>query len=139
MRKDEFLEKVEGVPWRNRACSFDGADCWGLIVLYYRHVLDIELHDVPGYEADSDFATCFFNEIVYWHKGDTFSDGDMFVAFYGAQPVHVGLVINGMALHSRGESGHVRSDHMRTIQKLFTRVEFYSYASDRDSARSGSA
>ncbi|KNC11595.1 hypothetical protein AC790_13585 [Pantoea sp. RIT-PI-b] len=139
MRKDEFLQRAEGMPWRNRACSFDGADCWGLIVLYYRHVLGTELHDVPGYEAESDFATCFFNEIVYWRKGDSFSESDMFVAYYGTQPVHVGLVIDGRALHSRGENGHVRSDHIRTIQKLFTRVEFYSYASDRDTACSGAA
>jgi cell wall-associated NlpC family hydrolase len=137
MRKDEFLQRVEGMSWHNRACSFEGADCWGLIVLYYRHVLGIELHDVPGYEACSEFTTCFFSEIVYWRKGHSFSEGDMFVAYYGTRPVHVGLVIDGRALHSRGENGHVRSDHIRTIQKLFTRVEFYSYASDRDSTCSG--
>jgi len=139
MLKHDFLQRVEGKPWLNRACSFDGADCWGLIVLYYRHVLGIELHDVPGYEADSDFATCFFNEILYWQRGDIFTESDMFVAYYGAQPVHVGLIVNGRALHSRGENGHIRSDNIRTIQKLFTRVEFYSYADNRDSARSGSA
>jgi len=136
MLKHEFLERVEGMPWHNRACSFKGADCWGLIVLYYRNVLGVELHDVPGYEAESDFATCFFNEILFWKRVDIFSENDMFVAYYGAQPVHVGLVIDGRALHSRGENGHVRSDHIRTIQKLFTKVEFYSYADYRDSAGS---
>ncbi|NIY47259.1 NlpC/P60 family protein [Cedecea colo] len=134
MLKSEFIERVTGLPWCNRACSFDGVDCWGLIVLYYRHVPGIELHNVPGYEADNDFVTCFFNEIVYWRKAEAFSDGDMFVAYYGNNPVHVGLVIDGKALHSRGENGHVRADHIRTIQKLYTKVEFYSYAAHRDSA-----
>lgn len=55
------------------------------------------------------------------------------------QPVHVGLIIGGRALHSRGDNGHVRFDAIRTIQKLFTRVEFYTYAGNRDSARSGDA
>lgn len=139
MLKNEFIERVEGMPWHNRACSFDGADCWGLVVLYYRHVLGVELHNVPGYESESDFATCFFREIVFWNKSDTFSEGDMFVAYYGAQPVHVGLIVDGKALHSRGENGHVRSDHIRTIQKLFTRVEFYAYADNRNPASSGAA
>lgn len=134
MHKTEFLKSVEGIPWRNRACTFDAADCWGLIVLYYRHVLGIELHDVPGYESADDFLTCYQNEIVFWKKVVAFSDGDMFVAYYGADPVHVGLIIDGRALHSRGESGQVRSDQIRTLQKLFTNVEFYSYAGYRNSA-----
>lgn len=139
MLKHEFLAKVEGMPWRNRACSFEGADCWGLIVLYYRHVMGIELHDVPGYESESDFSTCFHSEIIFWSRVEIFGDSDMFVAYYGAEPVHVGLVVDGRALHSRGENGHVRSDNLRTITKLFTRVEFYTYASDRDTAHSGSS
>lgn len=132
MLKTDFLDRVEGMPWRNRACSFEGADCWGLIVLYYRHVLDTELHNVPGYEADHDFITCFDNEIVFWQQHRAFSENDMFVAYYGSQPVHVGLIINGRALHSRGENGHVRSDQIRTIQKLYSRVEFYTYANHRN-------
>jgi hypothetical protein len=53
-------------------------------------------------------------------------DDGIFVAWVGSQPVHVGLIVDGRALHSRGENGHVRFDAIRTIQKLFTRVEFYS-------------
>lgn len=34
----DFISKVIGVPWANRACSFEKVDCWGLCVLYYRHV-----------------------------------------------------------------------------------------------------
>jgi cell wall-associated NlpC family hydrolase len=139
MHKAEFIGKVTGLPWRNRSCSFEGVDCWGLIVLFYRHVMGKELHDVPGYESDAEFLTCFFNEIVFWQQSDVFSDGDMFVAYYGSTPVHVGLIIDGMALHSRGESGHVRSDHIRTVQKLYTKIEYYSYADYRDSTRTGPA
>lgn len=136
MLKSEFIETVEGLPWRNRACSFDGADCWGLIVLYYRHVLGIELHDVPGYEADQDFVTCFINEICFWQKKEFFSEGDMFVAYYASAPVHVGLIVDGKALHSRGEDGFVRTDHIRTIQKLYTKIEYYSYANHSNTAGS---
>lgn len=55
----DFVRRVIGVPWANRACSFEKVDCWGLVVLYYRHVLGIELHQTPDYEAGADFFTCY--------------------------------------------------------------------------------
>lgn len=134
MSKDDFLSRVTGIPWQNRACSFYAADCWGLVVLYYRHVLGIEIHQTPDYESGRDFLTCYDSDVVFWHRTDSFMDDGIFVAWVGSNPVHVGLIVDGRALHSRGENGHVRSDAIRTIQKLFTKVEFYSYAGDRNSA-----
>lgn len=134
MLKQEFIEKVTGLPWSNRACCFEAVDCWGLVILYYRHVLGIELHHSAYYEAGSDFITCFEDEVVFWRPESIFKEDGLFVAWRGKQPVHVGLIVNGMAFHSRCEGGHVRSDAVRTIQKLYTSVGFYSYANDRDSA-----
>lgn len=139
MLKSEFLERVIGIPWHNRACTFEAADCWGLVTLYFRHVLGIELHHSPDYEAGEDFMTCFDGEVVYWRAVEQFSDGDIFIAYYGAQPVHVGLIIDGRALHSRGENGNVRSDQIRTIQKLFTKTEFLRYAGNRNTESAGAA
>ncbi|MCP2005215.1 UNVERIFIED_ORG: cell wall-associated NlpC family hydrolase [Buttiauxella agrestis ATCC 33320] len=139
MLKAEFLERVIGIPWHNRACTFEAADCWGLVTLYYRHVLGIELHHSPDYEAGKDFMTCFESEVVYWQRAEHFSDGDIFIAYYGAQPVHVGLIVDGRALHSRGENGCVRSDKIRTIQKLFTKTEFLRYAGNRNTESAGAS
>lgn len=60
----DFIRKMIGVPWANRACSFDRVDCWGLCVLYYRHVLGIELHQTPDYEAGEDFFTCYQGDVI---------------------------------------------------------------------------
>lgn len=139
MSKDDFLSRVTGIPWKNRACSFESADCWGLVVLYYRHVLGIEIHQTADYESGRDFLTCYDSDVVFWHRTESFSDDGIFVAWVGSQPVHVGLIVDGRALHSRGENGHVRSDAIRTIQKLFTKVEFYSYAGNRNSASTRAA
>ena len=138
MSKDDFLSRVTGIPWMNRACSFDAADCWGLVVLYYRHVLGIEIHQTADYESGSDFLTCYDGDVVFWLRTEYFSDDGIF-AWIGSNPVHVGLIVDGRALHSRGENGHVRSDAIRTIQKLFTKVEFYSYAGNRNSASARAA
>lgn len=139
MLKSEFIEKATGVPWVDRACTFEAMDCWGLVVLYYRHVLGIEIHHAADYESGSDFLTCFEEEVIFWRDTEIFTDGGIFIAYYGAQPVHVGLIVDGMALHSRGECGHVRADNIRTIKKLFTRVEFKAYADYSNSARAGAA
>lgn len=139
MSKDDFLSRVTGIPWQNRACSFEAADCWGLVVLYYRHVLGIEIHQTADYESGSDFLTCYDGDVVFWHRTESFSDDGIFVAWIGSNPVHVGLIVDGRALHSRGENGHVRLDAIRTIQKLFTKVEFYSYAGNRNSASARAA
>lgn len=139
MSKDDFLSRVTGIPWKNRACSFEAADCWGLVVLYYRHVLGIEIHQTTDYESGDDFLTCYDGDVVFWRRTESFSDDGIFVAWIGNNPVHVGLIIDGRALHSRGENGHVRSDAIRTIQKLFTKVEFYQYAGNRNSASARAA
>ena len=139
MYRDEFISRIEGVRWSNRACSLDAADCWGLVVMYYRHVLGIEVHQTADYESGRDFMTCYDADVVFWQRSETFCDEGIFVAWVGSQPVHVGLILGGRALHSRGENGHVRFDAIRTIQKLFTRVEFYQYAGNRNSARPGDA
>lgn len=139
MSKEEFLSRVLGIPWKNRACTFEAADCWGLVTLYYRHVLGIEIHQTPDYESGCDFLTCYDADVVFWQNEDSFIDDGIFVAWVGSNPVHVGLIIDGRALHSRGDNGHVRPDAIRTIQKLFTRVEFYSYANNRNPTSSGSA
>ena len=139
MLKSEFADVVTGKPWADRACSFEAMDCWGLVVLFYRHVMGQEIHHAPGYESGVNFVTCFESEVIYWKESDLVAEGGIFVAYYGARPVHVGLIINGRALHSRGENGHVRSDSIRTIQKLFTKVEFKTYADYSDSAPGGTA
>lgn len=139
MYKDDFLSRVTGIPWKNRACSFEAADCWGLVVLYYRHVLGIEIHQTADYESGSDFLTCYDGDVVFWRRTESFSDDGIFVAWIGSNPVHVGLIVDGRALHSRGENGHVRPDAIRTIQKLFTKVEFYQYAGNRNSASARAA
>ena len=50
MTQSDFIGLVNGKPWANRACSFEQMDCWGLVVLYYRNVLGLELHHIAGYE-----------------------------------------------------------------------------------------
>ncbi|CAI1631127.1 C40 family peptidase [Serratia liquefaciens] len=127
MQKDDFIRRVLGLPWADRACTFDAVDCWGLVVLYYRHVLGIEIHQTPGYEAGKDFLTCFDGDVVFWHPSPG-RDGDIAVFYRGDEPAHIGVIVGGgKCLHSRGESGNVRVDSILAINKLHTRMECLAY------------
>lgn len=128
MNKTEFINRVIDVPWADRACSFSACDCWGLVVLYYRHVLNTELHNLPGYEAGSDFLTCYGDEVRFWLPSEIPQESSVFVGYTGARAAHIGLIIDGGALHSRGDGGGVRFDRLRAVERVFTKLEFLHYA-----------
>lgn len=128
MRNEEFIELTAGKPWANRSCSFERVDCWGLVCLYFLHVKGINIHHSDKYDTDEDFITCFTEEVSFWSICETSHSADIFVAYVGNTPAHVGIIINGMAYHSRAQSSHVRFDKIRTIERLFTKVEYYNYA-----------
>lgn len=44
----DFSQRAITVPFLEKGRSYDGWDCWGLIVCGYRDVLNI---DLPGYES----------------------------------------------------------------------------------------
>jgi len=128
MTRDEFIHRMLDVPWVNRACSFDACDCWALVVLYYRHVLGIEIHHDAGYESGSDFVTCHQGEVTFWQQETHPTDDGIFIGYIGSQPAHIGLIIDGQAFHSRGENGGVRIDRLIVLEKKFTRLEYMKYA-----------
>ena len=139
MDKSLFIERIKHAPWVDRACSFTACDCWGLVVLYYRHVLGIELHQIPGYESGRDFVTCHSSEVVYWQKTPLPAENSVFVGYVGGRAQHVGVVVDGAGLHSRGCGGGVMHTRLRVIEKMFTRVEYLTHADYRNTACSGPA
>nr|DAL55998.1 MAG TPA_asm: hypothetical protein [Caudoviricetes sp.] len=130
MTQSEFIRLVNGKPWVNRACCFEQMDCWGLVVLYYRHVLGLELHHIPGYESGADFITCYSEESPNWRAVPVAWPGCLAVFYYADRPVHVGVMLDPIkCLHSRGEFGFVRADSMVILAKKFNKVEYLVHGS----------
>lgn len=50
-RLKEFLRKTMTIPYKHRGRGYDGADCGGGILIFYRDFLGIEL---PDYDIDYD-------------------------------------------------------------------------------------
>lgn len=125
MTKSDFIAKVIGKPWSDRSCSFDKADCWGLVVLYYRHVMNKELHHAEGYESGEDFITCHERILYQWVVVEKPTDGCMISFFNGSNPNHVGIYIGGgKVLHSSGENGNIRVNNLACLMKIYSKSEF---------------
>ncbi|ELW2864863.1 C40 family peptidase [Salmonella enterica] len=138
MNKEEFINTVFGKPWVNRSCTLDAMDCWALVVLYYRLVHGINIHHTDDYGNGSDFATCYHSEVDFWQRHEHPVPGGIFVAYRGAVPVHVGLVIDDHTIFHAREKTSVRFDKLRTLQRLSTKVEYLTYASDTCPTNAGS-
>lgn len=128
---DEFINKVIGVKWVDRACDFESMDCWGLVILYYRHVLGIELNDIAGYKSKQGTiqSEAIPESLRNWlpcHK----SNNAVFLAYIGDNPCHVGVVIDNHALHAKGNSqgGQVQYNKLDAIERMYTKVEYYKHA-----------
>lgn len=44
--------KYVGIPYVHKGRSLNGLDCWGLVVLIYRELFNMELLDMENYEQD---------------------------------------------------------------------------------------
>ena len=134
----DFISKVIGVPWANRACSFDRVDCWGLVVLYYRLCRGINIHHDDNYDNGGSFATCFNGEVTFWQDTQSPEVGDVVVAYRGDTPVHIAMIWGrDRILHAR-EKTAVKTDRLKTLEKLSTKLRFLTYAgySHSEDARS---
>lgn len=132
MTQAEFIKKILGKPWRNRASSFDAADCWGLVALYYKHVLNINIPTVAGFIENEEFEQCYSENLHLWQQVDTPPhEGLVFTCYKGKTPTHVGLCVgHGKALHSRGdksENGKVEIHSLRAIESVCGKMTFHKF------------
>lgn len=128
MMRDEFIERAVGLPWIDRAQSWQAMDCWGLVVMYYRHVLGVELPDVHGLEFGVGMGAAL-DTGLFEPAADPVSDGVIFIAHdprTGA-PCHVGVCIDGQyVLHSNHGAG-VRCDRLCLLKRIYGRLDYYAY------------
>lgn len=77
-----------------------------------------------------DSVTCYKNEVEFWEKVNQPENNGIFIGYIGSKPAHIGLIIDGNALHSRGENGSVRMDRLIVLERKFTKLEFMKYANN---------
>jgi len=103
------LERFIGIPYVPHGREYTGADCWGILFLYYRDVLGTP---VPAYSAEMD-AREFRHQAIaplmaverekLWQQVDTPQPGDGVLMRAGRHDSHVGVFLGqGRMLHSEG-------------------------------------
>lgn len=120
----EFVNRAVGVPWVRWGSSWDGADCYGLILLYCREVLGIDLGAVP----ETDIAAGFRASTAWVACGP--EDGAIgWMAWRNGAPSHCGVVLQGgVMLHSQGseaDGGSVRVTRLAVIKRAYPDLTYY--------------
>lgn len=127
MTANEFAARIVGAPWKKWHSSFDSADCYGVVVLYFREVLGIDLGEVPhtdiidGFDHSTGWVECVPQAgAVGW------------MAFRDGAPTHCGVLLSAsQVLHAAGDEergGSVRVSSLRFIRELYGPVRFYRRA-----------
>jgi hypothetical protein len=98
-------DKYIGLPYKDNGRDIDGIDCWGLVRLYYKEELNI---DLPSYvdEYTGPYDTNVTRAIsLYkdsWNKTTTPRAGDVVLFNIYGEPAHVGVYVgNNKFLHCR--------------------------------------
>ena len=128
MTSDEFAGRMVGVRWERWATAWDRCDCYGLLVLYFREVMGIDLGPVPQTDIASGFAAS-----SHWQQCESAEPGcTAWMAWRDGAPTHCGIVLPGQVLlHAEGSPerpGSVRVSRLSAVERLYGALTFYRYA-----------
>ncbi|NIU01077.1 MAG: hypothetical protein GWN01_09175 [Nitrosopumilaceae archaeon] len=109
----DFVTTVLDTPFVEQGRSFDGLDCWGLVYLAYKHILNIELPTyINDYEIKdvrgTDRLGCLIRNRMQnsWYLISTPKPMDVALFRIVGRPVHVALLIDKRrALHAESKVG----------------------------------
>lgn len=127
MTQDEFVNRAIGLPWVRWRSDWSGADCFGLIVLYFREVLGIDLGCVPNMAIEDGF-----NLATGWQECSPQTGSTCFMCWRDGAPTHCGVVLDALTvLHaegSQGRGGSTRISRLSAMRKFWPDIRFYKYS-----------
>lgn len=108
MMPADVVSRLLAVPYAPGEGAWTGADCWGVVELWYRHVLGIDLKDradrPPGHNSVQGWA----DEGLGWISISAPEDHCLVLMRAGRLSAgHVGVFYNGRVLHSAKSHGCV--------------------------------
>lgn len=130
LTQSEFIARAIGIPWVRWRSDWQACDCYGLIVLYFREVLGVELDGRPPHDdgVTLDFPLGWNG----WSECGPEHNAACFVGWQSGAPHHCGVIVagGGMVLHSDGTDsrpGNVRLTRLSTMQRMYSDIRFYKY------------
>lgn len=126
MTVEEFINRALAIPWVRWGSDWGGADCFGLLVLWHRHVLGVELGEVPQTDIESGFSRA-----SGWAACSADNGAACFMAYRNGAPEHCGIVIDAMnVLHAQGcvsAGGRVRVSRLEVLRRQYGDIQFFAY------------
>lgn len=132
MTPDEFAARwmaPNGPRYRRWSASWEFADCYGGLVLYWREVHGRELLAEP--DAASGMADGFAALGLHWAETEARPGACAFMAWDGTLPRHCGVLLpDGTLLHTEapapGCAGGPRITPLRAMTRLHPDIRFYT-------------
>lgn len=107
------FDRYIGLPWVFGGRDFDGVDCWGLIWLFYKHEIGI---DIPSYEdayargSDAgEIGSLIATQLPGWEINDSPVPGNVALIKRAGAACHTGIIAPGRRIL------HVESDTTASI------------------------
>lgn len=83
------------IPFKEKGRGYEGLDCWGLVALFYKEQMGIDLPDyLSVYENTKDkkiAETIIAEKSVKWESVDNPINGDVVLCRMRRRPMHVGV------------------------------------------------
>lgn len=122
------MNKFIGVPFTDDEPSFNGANCYGLVALFYKVQFNIEIPklDIKNDQSNRVFAT-FLKEISeHWRKIEDLEFGDVIAMAHDAKHPkivqHFGVYIGeGRVLHTL----NIVNSHVAKLDSLASIIKGY--------------
>ncbi len=109
MSVDNFLDKISMTQFEKNAASLIKCDCWGHNVLWYKHVLNIDISSLRG-EHPSNIGGLRDGYLEFknnWVRHDDPEDHDLVLLRVGRViPGHTGIYYNGYISHVAEDVGY---------------------------------
>jgi len=125
-----------GIPWVRGGHSVNGADCWGIITLFYDYYFGTTLPHFCGDEINTKPGVSLLIEQgreqdARWKKLEKSEPYSLALMFgrKSKRPNHIGVYLgDGMILHSLGPEGGLSEIHpLMTLQRAFYKMEYHKY------------
>jgi cell wall-associated NlpC family hydrolase len=130
MTPAEFVNRAVGLPWVKWRSDWQACDCFGLVVLWHREVLGVDLGDVPHEPIADGFAHAM--EQGNWIQVATSQAGaTAWMAWRDNAPTHCGIVLDPLTvLHAEGceeRGGSVKVSRLAAVERMYGAITYHQY------------
>jgi len=121
-----FITLAVGIPWERWRSDWKSVDCFGLVLLYHREVLGLDLGTVPQTDIAAGFAAS-----PGWVECAPDAASACFMAFKDGSPTHCGVALpGGQVLHCPGapdRPGSVQVTRRAVVEKVYGPLKYYRF------------